>query len=100
MQQTWCRVVRAFRPGPAHFRGRVAVHATVRAPDLRIESRLYGSSAVTSTSGPLALPFVLVPCDNRLIGGQYYHALGHKYADAVRLGADCLPLIAPTGGAT
>jgi putative glutamine amidotransferase len=45
------------------------------------------------------LPFVLIPCDNRLIGGHYYHALGRKYADAVRLAADCLPLLAPTGGA-
>jgi putative glutamine amidotransferase len=43
--------------------------------------------------------FVMIPCDNRMIGGQYYHALGRKYADAVRLGAACLPLITPTGGA-
>jgi len=41
----------------------------------------------------------MIPCDNRLIGGHYYHALGRKYADAVRLAADCLPLLAPTGGA-
>jgi putative glutamine amidotransferase len=41
----------------------------------------------------------MIPCDNRLIGGHYYHALGRKYADAVRLGADCLPLLVPTGGA-
>jgi putative glutamine amidotransferase len=46
------------------------------------------------------LPFVMIPCDNRLIGGHYYHALGRKYADAVRLAADCLPLLAPTGGAS
>jgi putative glutamine amidotransferase len=45
------------------------------------------------------LPFVMIPCDNRLIGGHYYHALGRKYADAVRLAADCLPLLVPTGGA-
>ena len=44
-------------------------------------------------------PFVMIPCDNRLIGGHYYHALGRKYADAVRLAADCLPLLVPTGGA-
>jgi putative glutamine amidotransferase len=44
-------------------------------------------------------PLVLIPCDNRLIGGQFYHALGRKYADAVRLAAECLPLITPTGGA-
>jgi len=47
----------------------------------------------------MALPFVMIPCDNRLIGGHYYHALGRKYADAVRLVSDCLPLLAPTGGA-
>jgi putative glutamine amidotransferase len=41
----------------------------------------------------------MIPCDNRLIGGHYYHALGRKYADAVRLAADCLPLLVPTGGA-
>jgi putative glutamine amidotransferase len=46
----------------------------------------------------MTLPFVMIPCDNRLIGGQFFHALGHKYADAVRLASDCLPLIAPTGG--
>jgi putative glutamine amidotransferase len=55
--------------------------------------------AVTAASGPTAPPFVLVPCDNRLIGGHYYHALGRKYADAVRLAADSLPLLVPTGGA-
>ena len=45
-------------------------------------------------------PFVMIPCDNRAIGGHLYHVLGRKYADAVRLAADCLPLIAPTGGAS
>jgi putative glutamine amidotransferase len=44
-------------------------------------------------------PLVLIPCDNRLMGGQYFHVLGRKYADAVRLAADCLPLLTPTGGA-
>ncbi len=44
-------------------------------------------------------PLVMIPCDNRQIGSQLYHALGRKYADAVRLAADCLPLITPTGGA-
>jgi putative glutamine amidotransferase len=53
---------------------------------------------VTASSGASALPFVLVPCDNRLIGGHYYHALGRKYADAVLLGANCRPLLVPTGG--
>ncbi len=45
------------------------------------------------------LPFVLIPCDNRVIGGHYYHALGRKYADAIRSASGCLPLMAPTGGA-
>jgi putative glutamine amidotransferase len=48
---------------------------------------------------PTFPPFVLIPCDNRILAGHPYHALGRKYADAVRLGADCMPLIAPTGGA-
>jgi len=43
-------------------------------------------------------PLVLIPCDNRVIGGHYYHALGRKYADAVRLASACLPLLTPTGG--
>ncbi len=42
----------------------------------------------------------MIPCDNRVIGGHYYHALGRKYADAVRIASDCLPLMAPTGGAS
>lgn len=46
---------------------------------------------------PTLRPWVLVPCDNRTLGGQPFHVLGHKYADAVRLGAACLPLLAPTG---
>jgi len=54
---------------------------------------------VTLASGPMSLPFVLIPCDNRTIGGHPYHALGRKYSDAVRLAAECLPLLAPTGGA-
>ncbi len=44
-------------------------------------------------------PLVLIPCDNRQIGGQLYHLLGRKYADAVRVAAECLPLLTPTGGA-
>ena len=54
---------------------------------------------MTAATGAMHPPFVLIPCDNRLIGGHYYHALGRKYADAVRVAADCLPLLAPTGGA-
>lgn len=42
-------------------------------------------------------PFVLIPCDNRLLGQQYFHVLGRKYADAVHDAAGCLPLLVPTG---
>jgi len=55
---------------------------------------------VTAASGPSAPPYVMIPCDNRVIGGHLYYALGRKYADAVRLASDCLPLIVPTGGAS
>lgn len=46
----------------------------------------------------MILPFVLIPCDNREIGGHPFHTLGRKYSDAVRLAADCLPLLTPTSG--
>ncbi len=46
---------------------------------------------------PLRPPFVLIPCDHRLLGRQYYHVLGRKYADAVHDAAGCLPLLVPTG---
>jgi len=55
---------------------------------------------VTAASGPSTPPFVMIPCDNRVIGGHLYYALGRKYADAVRLASDCLPLIVPCGGAS
>ncbi|SPE21627.1 gamma-Glu-GABA hydrolase [Burkholderiales bacterium] len=45
-------------------------------------------------------PYVMIPCDNRVIGGHLYYALGRKYADAVRVASDCLPLLVPTGGAS
>ena len=44
-------------------------------------------------------PLVMIPCDNRQIGSHLYHVLGRKYSDAVRVAADCLPLLTPTGGA-
>jgi putative glutamine amidotransferase len=40
----------------------------------------------------------MIPSDNRNLGGHLYHAVQHKYADAVRRAADCLPVITPTGG--
>ncbi|MFN9212860.1 MAG: gamma-glutamyl-gamma-aminobutyrate hydrolase family protein [Betaproteobacteria bacterium] len=42
-------------------------------------------------------PFVLIPCDNRLLGQQYFHVLGRKYADALHDAAGGLPLLVPTG---
>jgi putative glutamine amidotransferase len=41
---------------------------------------------------------VLLPCDNRILGGHPMHVLGQKYADAVRDHAQCLPLALPTTG--
>jgi len=41
-----------------------------------------------------ALPLVLVPACNKMLGEHPYHIAGKKYADAVRL-AGCLPLVIP-----
>jgi putative glutamine amidotransferase len=43
-------------------------------------------------------PLVLLPCDNRLIGGHPMHVLGQKYVDAVRDQAACLPMPLPATG--
>ena len=43
-------------------------------------------------------PLVLVPCDNRMLGEHPFHILGHKYADAIREAAQCLPLLLPCTG--
>jgi putative glutamine amidotransferase len=43
-------------------------------------------------------PFVLVPCDNRVLNGHPFHVLGKKYADALHDVGGCLPLLLPTGG--
>ncbi len=43
-------------------------------------------------------PVVLLPCDNRLIGGHPMHVLGQKYADALRDQAKCLPVPLPATG--
>jgi len=50
------------------------------------------------SSEPPRAPFVLIPCDNRMLGGHPFHVLGHKYSDAVRHAALCHPLLLPTGG--
>jgi putative glutamine amidotransferase len=41
-------------------------------------------------------PFVLIPCDNRVLGGHPFHVVAHKYADAVRDAAGCHPLLLPS----
>ncbi len=43
-------------------------------------------------------PCVLLPCDNRLLGGHPMHVLGHKYVDALRDQAGCLPIPLPATG--
>jgi putative glutamine amidotransferase len=40
-------------------------------------------------------PVVLLPCDNREIGGHPAYVLGQKYADAVRDQAQCTPMFFP-----
>jgi putative glutamine amidotransferase len=42
-------------------------------------------------------PFVLIPCDNRVLGGHPFYVLGRKYADAVHTAAGCHPLLLPSG---
>lgn len=40
-------------------------------------------------------PIVLVPAGSQVSGAHRYHAVQHKYVDAVVVGADCAPLILP-----
>ncbi len=44
-----------------------------------------------------ALPLVLLPCDIKDYWGQPFQSLGKKYMDAVRFGANALPLAIPVG---
>lgn len=43
---------------------------------------------------------MLIPCDNRILGGHPFHVLGRKYADAVHDAAGCRPLLLPSGPIT
>ena len=43
-------------------------------------------------------PIVIIPACTRDFGEHPYHAVQHKYADAVVLGADCAPMILPSLG--
>ena len=45
-------------------------------------------------------PLVLIPCDNRVLGGHPFYVLGRKYADAVHDAARCRPLLLPSGPTT
>jgi putative glutamine amidotransferase len=45
-------------------------------------------------------PFVLIPCDNRMLGGHPFYVLGRKYGDAVYDAAGCHPLLLPSGPTT
>jgi putative glutamine amidotransferase len=45
-------------------------------------------------------PLVIVPACTRDFGEHPYHAAQHKYVDAVVLGADCLPMVLPSLGAS
>jgi putative glutamine amidotransferase len=49
---------------------------------------------------PAVKPNVLLPCDNRIIGGHPMYVLGQKYADAVRDQAQCVPIPFPANDAT
>ncbi len=44
-------------------------------------------------------PFVLIPCDNRVLGGHPFHVAARKYSDAVRDAAGCYPLLLPSRAA-
>ncbi len=42
------------------------------------------------------LPVVGFPCDRRIVGGKHpFHMVGEKYIDAVRDGADAVPVLLP-----
>lgn len=41
--------------------------------------------------------FVLLPCDVRYISDQPFNALGKKYCEALRIGANVLPIALPVG---
>jgi putative glutamine amidotransferase len=43
-------------------------------------------------------PIVIIPACTRDIGPQPYHAVQHKYVDAVVIGAACAPMILPALG--
>jgi putative glutamine amidotransferase len=45
-------------------------------------------------------PFVLIPCDNRVLGGHPFYVLGRKYADAVHDAGGCRPLLLPSDPGT
>jgi putative glutamine amidotransferase len=52
------------------------------------------------SADPARMPFVLIPCDNRMLGDHPFYILGHKYAAAVHDAAGCLPLPLPSSSRT
>ncbi len=42
-----------------------------------------------------SLPVVGFPCDRRMVGKHPFHVVGEKYIEAVRQGANALPLLIP-----
>ncbi|HEX4583417.1 MAG TPA: gamma-glutamyl-gamma-aminobutyrate hydrolase family protein [Burkholderiaceae bacterium] len=49
-----------------------------------------------ASAQPGRAPFVLIPCDNRTLGGHPFYVLGRKYADALQDAAGCHPLLLPS----
>jgi putative glutamine amidotransferase len=76
------------------------MHVTMRDtiyPCIERRSREFELASRRSTT---MKPLVLLPCDNRVIGGHPMHVLGQKYADAVRDQAACVPVLFPATSAT
>lgn len=44
-------------------------------------------------------PFVLIPCDNRMLNGHPFDVVARKYSDAVHQAAGCNPLLLPSAAA-
>lgn len=63
----------------------------IESDKLTIDEHSSGVSAEPARS-----PFVLIPCDNRTLGGHPFYVLGRKYADAVQDAAGCHPLLVPS----
>jgi putative glutamine amidotransferase len=65
---------------------------TIESAKLTINDHSSGVSAARA-------PFVLIPCDNRMLSGHPFYVLGRKYSDALHDAAGCHPLLLPSGSA-